>query len=318
MRREEVDRFRSRLPRGGAWACWGEWRAAWREVQGGRCHIVRRWVQRTADVPHLVSCTALFLDAITAFDAAGRHSEPAQMQCALSIVRFVNGVVDPLQTKSRAISINALAREAGLPQIFVELRHQATHQAIPSRHVLRYACDKALEWIHKTYWEPQAAVLDRIQDRWLGQVAWMEERLGKGSEEQHQRHAKQTLLNAKITPSLPREALRDLVLLPLRERNSPAARLLVEALQEQLQEGSLLDLVFGRQSSSCASLPLGLLPGQLLPESASPPCQVETLAPCPRVQVGFCHSTERSWEPPLQALSRSAANTTVEDEIELY
>jgi ribosomal biogenesis protein LAS1 len=55
----------------------------------------------------------------------------------LAVVRFVNGLVDPLQTGVYARSISAIALQIGLPLSFVELRHACTHEELPSLEVLR-------------------------------------------------------------------------------------------------------------------------------------------------------------------------------------
>lgn len=46
----------------------------------------------------------------------------------------------------------AIAKSVGLPATFVELRHQATHEQLPSVTRLRAAARKALRWIWDYYW----------------------------------------------------------------------------------------------------------------------------------------------------------------------
>ncbi|KAG8897593.1 rRNA-processing protein las1, partial [Tulasnella sp. 417] len=58
---------------------------------------------------------------------------------ALAIVRLVNSLVDPLQQGVYARPIAAIAAQIGLPAWFVELRHQATHEDLPSLLVLQEA-----------------------------------------------------------------------------------------------------------------------------------------------------------------------------------
>lgn len=58
---------------------------------------------------------------------------------ALAIVRLVNSLVDPLQQGAYARPVVAIAAQIGLPAWFVELRHQATHDDLPSLPVLREA-----------------------------------------------------------------------------------------------------------------------------------------------------------------------------------
>ena len=56
---------------------------------------------------------------------------------AAAIIRFVNGLVDPLQLSTYARPIASIAAQIGLPQRLVELRHAATHEELPSLDVLR-------------------------------------------------------------------------------------------------------------------------------------------------------------------------------------
>jgi hypothetical protein len=61
---------------------------------------------------------------------------------ALAIVRFINGLVDPLQSGPHARSIAAIATQIGIPLSLVELRHAATHEELPSLVALRQAARK--------------------------------------------------------------------------------------------------------------------------------------------------------------------------------
>jgi hydroxyacylglutathione hydrolase len=47
----------------------------------------------------------------------------------------------------------SIAKTIGLPATFVELRHQATHEQLPSLAKLRAAARKALAWIWDYYWK---------------------------------------------------------------------------------------------------------------------------------------------------------------------
>ncbi len=47
----------------------------------------------------------------------------------------------------------SVAKTIGLPATFVELRHQATHEQLPSLLKLRAAAKKALAWIWHYYWK---------------------------------------------------------------------------------------------------------------------------------------------------------------------
>lgn len=47
----------------------------------------------------------------------------------------------------------SIAKSIGLPASFVELRHQCTHEELPSLQKLRSATDKSLQWIWEHYWK---------------------------------------------------------------------------------------------------------------------------------------------------------------------
>lgn len=66
---------------------------------------------------------------------------------------FVTGLMDSHQDKARKMSMYAVAKSVGLPATFVELRHQATHEQLPSLTRLRAAAEKALDWIYEYYWK---------------------------------------------------------------------------------------------------------------------------------------------------------------------
>lgn len=67
--------------------------------------------------------------------------------------RFVTGLLDGHQDKLRKQSMYSIAKVIGLPATFVELRHQATHEQLPSLAKLRPAAQKALAWIWDYYWK---------------------------------------------------------------------------------------------------------------------------------------------------------------------
>jgi ribosomal biogenesis protein LAS1 len=64
----------------------------------------------------------------------------------------VTGLLDSHQDKRRKLSMYSIAKTIGLPATYVELRHQATHEELPSLPKLRTATQKALRWIWDYYW----------------------------------------------------------------------------------------------------------------------------------------------------------------------
>ena len=90
-------------------------------------------------LPHALECVLSFLAAELG-DAVGASPALLVRQAyASAVVRFVNGMVDARQHGVYARSIAAIASEIGLPGWFVELRHAATHEDLPSLEILREA-----------------------------------------------------------------------------------------------------------------------------------------------------------------------------------
>ena len=88
---------------------------------------------------------------------------------------FVTGLLDMQQDKQRKMSMFSVAKTIGLPATFVELRHQATHEQLPSLARLRAAANKALAWIWDYYWQhliaeerPEEARSDPCRDAVVG------------------------------------------------------------------------------------------------------------------------------------------------------
>ncbi|WFC98655.1 rRNA-processing protein las1 [Malassezia yamatoensis] len=114
--------------------------------------IVRLWLNRTS-CPQAVEATALLFQA-QLLDRAIGAQEGTRAAYSMSIVRFVNSVVDSFQTGMYAQSIGAIAERIGLPQWLVQVRHSATHEELPSIAVCREACSIALHWLNHHYWLP--------------------------------------------------------------------------------------------------------------------------------------------------------------------
>ncbi|CAJ2507816.1 Uu.00g090020.m01.CDS01 [Anthostomella pinea] len=130
-------------------------------TERGQQHAVSRvsmWMQR-GGCPHLVESTALLTAAILGDVHETRGARASSSAYALraaysaAFSRFVTGLLDSQQDKQRKLSMYALAKTIGLPATFVELRHQATHEQLPSLSKLRSAARKALAWIWDYYWK---------------------------------------------------------------------------------------------------------------------------------------------------------------------
>jgi ribosomal biogenesis protein LAS1 len=65
---------------------------------------------------------------------------------------MVNGIADSQQKGRVAVSVNSLAEAAGLSRLLVDVRHEATHNELPSLSTLQLAARQALDWLIQQYW----------------------------------------------------------------------------------------------------------------------------------------------------------------------
>ena len=157
---------RSVLPRVVPWRDWAEWDAVRAGLLGADAREaaraigrVRAWQSR-GRVPHSVEATAALVEIGLARAAAGGRSEnEVRLMYSMAIVRLVNGIVDAVQQKKFAAPVSDLAGRVALPRVLVDIRHTASHNALPSLPALSLAAHRALEWLGQHYWGPQAAAL---------------------------------------------------------------------------------------------------------------------------------------------------------------
>ena len=90
-------------------------------------------------LPFALEATLSLLAAIRADTEQTTSPLSRRNGYALAVVRFVNGLVDPLQSGPHARSIAAIATQIGIPLSLVELRHAATHEELPSLVALQQA-----------------------------------------------------------------------------------------------------------------------------------------------------------------------------------
>ncbi len=83
----------------------------------------------------------------------------------ISLGSLVNGLVDQYQQGPYAASVSRIAEEMDLPRLFVDVRHSATHEHLPSLHLLRKAAIQGLEWLEMKYWKKQAEKMSHPRDR---------------------------------------------------------------------------------------------------------------------------------------------------------
>lgn len=119
-------------------------------------------LQLRGRIPHGLECTAIFTSTILS-DTDSADSFLIRNAYAMAIVRFVNGVLDPFQLGQYASALVNIAKIVDLPLSFVELRHAATHEQMPSLESLRSALEKALLWLYENFW---SELPDSREERW--------------------------------------------------------------------------------------------------------------------------------------------------------
>ncbi|ODQ76994.1 hypothetical protein BABINDRAFT_16178, partial [Babjeviella inositovora NRRL Y-12698] len=109
-------------------------------------------------LPHAIECTSLLTSAVMNdpyFSGKGAtDSSLLKLTYTMTLIRFVNGLLDPFQQSTHAIPLHTLAKNLNLPTWFVELRHQGTHESLPSLNMLRMGAKEALNWLWHNYWLP--------------------------------------------------------------------------------------------------------------------------------------------------------------------
>lgn len=149
------------------WANWSEWRELRDMVANGEtkraCQRVELYrLRRRNAVPITMISTVVLMKQLEQPDP-----DPYLQRLALSmtLTRLVNGTTDQLQPRgesSIARSVYSLAVELKLPLILVEIRHQASHNALPRLSTLESAAKKALTWLREYYWDPQFKNINAI------------------------------------------------------------------------------------------------------------------------------------------------------------
>ncbi|XP_022081634.1 ribosomal biogenesis protein LAS1L-like [Acanthaster planci] len=116
---------------------------------------INAWKCRLADKMSVaIECTATLVEA-TLMDE--NETEPSRLQLiyCMAVIRFVNLITGFLQTKAQSQPVVSLAKEIGLPEWLVELRHDATHKHLPPLATLRRAARTGLAWLRENFWEKQ-------------------------------------------------------------------------------------------------------------------------------------------------------------------
>ncbi|KAM3423495.1 hypothetical protein BST61_g923 [Cercospora zeina] len=124
-----------------------------------QCAVSRimAWKLR-GNLPHSVESTALLVDAILHHSDSNSSTDPSfsiRAVYSAAFTRFVTGFCDIGRNKERSLepsSMLNIAKQIGMPPGFVALRHEATHDELPSTQRLVKATEHALAWLWDFYW----------------------------------------------------------------------------------------------------------------------------------------------------------------------
>lgn len=159
------------------WRDWAEWQHVHEALFSEDPYAQQRGISRVAawrsraQLPVAINATAQLAELQLHEQLAEHHhhavgvSSRSHMELSLLyasvIVRCVNGLVDGSQTGSYAMAVSALAQRIGIPLWIVDLRHESTHNQLPSLPVLRFAAQHLLAWLRANYWHKQEEEIRR-------------------------------------------------------------------------------------------------------------------------------------------------------------
>lgn len=167
-RRNQVSKT---IPRLVPWIDWTEWMSVKNGLYSARIdgdmastedalEVVSLWRLR-GRLPHACESSAQLVE-IMIKDNQSRSENELKMLYSIAILRGINGLVDPSQQSLYNDSVHSIATKIGLPTWLVELRHDATHQLLPSLNILREGSKQLLQWYYDNYWQVQMEFLAQL------------------------------------------------------------------------------------------------------------------------------------------------------------
>ncbi|RLN72440.1 hypothetical protein BBJ28_00010741 [Nothophytophthora sp. Chile5] len=168
------------------WLDWAEWQEVHAGLFSADVYAQQRAVSRVAawrsrvQLPVAINATAQLVELQLHEHMAQHHhhavgvSSRSHMELSLLyasvIVRCVNGLVDGSHKGAYAMAVSALAQRIGIPLWVVDLRHESTHNQLPSLPVLRFAAQHLLAWLRANYWRAQE---DAIRSQVYHVAQWL-------------------------------------------------------------------------------------------------------------------------------------------------
>ena len=136
-----------------AWKNWDEWRDVHSLLYSNDTASIMQGVAKvTAWSVKFPIPTAI---EVTASLQKNLHEDRNVLGLSLSIIRFINGVVEPFKSIDPSNTISSISSQHGIPDYIVTIRHSATHGRLPTFEFAKLAALQALQWLEENYWEPQ-------------------------------------------------------------------------------------------------------------------------------------------------------------------
>lgn len=216
------------------WHDWLEWQDVHAALFSDDVYAQQRALSRVAawrsraQLPVAISATAQLLEIQLhermaqhhhhGVGIASRSHMELSLQYSAAIVRCVNGLVDSAQKGTYAMAVSGLAQRIGIPLWIVDLRHESTHNQMPSLPVLRFAAQHLLAWLRSNYWLKQEELL-RSQVLQLGDAlqAKMAQLLGQSpaqdttSQEEAKSQPNATAVLSDLVEQLDADKVRNIV-----------------------------------------------------------------------------------------------------------
>jgi hypothetical protein len=152
-----------------AWTNWSEWKTCYQQLyslslieQKQGCYKVHAWSLRK-QIPNAILSTRDIVECLYQH-ASTDDIEYGRLALSMCLVRFVNGAVEVEAGEHSKTSVADVAKSIGIPHWLVSLRHEATHNNLPSLSSLRVAAMDALRWLSKNYWLKQETILDQFEE----------------------------------------------------------------------------------------------------------------------------------------------------------
>ncbi|KAJ3703069.1 hypothetical protein LUZ61_006774 [Rhynchospora tenuis] len=168
------------------WSSWDQWNFVRENIFSSSSESVSAALRRISGwrsrgcLPIPIDVTAAFVEIQQQdpffrkgmVDSASVSEEVLAMLYSMAIMRLVNGFMENAHKKTGR-SISELAEAAGIPRVLVDIRHESSHQDLPSLRLLQSASIKAIDWLKANYWEPQKNAIPDVYEEVRSKVRAM-------------------------------------------------------------------------------------------------------------------------------------------------